>query len=134
MVEYNCVHCGRCFVNKLHYDYHNRRYISSKPYINTNVEFVKNKKKGIEKTNGNGKETGNGKKKGMVNDNSHLEGSILKELNILIKSRGSQCSVSGKNYEKKIYNIVKNCTINGTPFNTQKEEELAGSSSKNDIE
>lgn len=132
MVEYNCVHCGRCFVNKSHYDYHNRRYISSKPYIITNVEVVKNKKKGIEKING--KETGNGKKKGMSNDNSHLEGSILKELNILIKSRGSQCSVSGKNYEKKIYNIVKNCTINGIPFNTQKEEELAGSSSKNDIE
>jgi len=52
----------------------------------------------------------------------------------LKKSKGSQCSVSGNNYEKKIHNVVKNCHINGKPFNTQKEEELAGSSSKNDIE
>ena len=49
-------------------------------------------------------------------------------------SPGSQCSVSGNNYEKKIHNICKNCDINHKPFNTQKEEELAGSSSKNDIE
>ena len=48
--------------------------------------------------------------------------------------RGSQCSVSGYNYEKKIHNVVKNCYINDKPFNTQKEDELAGSSSKNDIE
>lgn len=48
--------------------------------------------------------------------------------------KGSQCSVSGNDYEKKIYNICKNCNINNKPFNTQKEEELAGSSSKNDIE
>ena len=50
------------------------------------------------------------------------------------KSKGSQCSVSGNNYEKKIYNVVKQCSIHGKEFNTQKEEELAGSSSKNDIE
>src|SRR3972149_937138 len=48
--------------------------------------------------------------------------------------KGSQCSVSGNNYEKKIHNICKNCDINHKPFNTQKEEELAGCSSKNDIE
>jgi hypothetical protein len=50
------------------------------------------------------------------------------------KLKGSQCSVSGNNYEKKIHNICKNCDINHKPFNTQKEDELAGSSSKNDIE
>lgn len=48
--------------------------------------------------------------------------------------KGSQCSVSGNNYEKKIYSICKNCYINNKPFNTQIEKELAGSSSKNDIE
>ena len=48
--------------------------------------------------------------------------------------KGSQCSVSGNNYEKKIYNICKKCDINHKPFNTQKEEDLGGSSNKNDIE
>lgn len=48
--------------------------------------------------------------------------------------KGSQCSISGHNYEKKIYNICKKCYINNKPFNTQKDEELAGCSSKNDIE
>lgn len=48
--------------------------------------------------------------------------------------RGSQCSVSGNNYEKKIHSVVKNTYIDDKPFNTQKVEELAGSSSKNDIE
>lgn len=48
--------------------------------------------------------------------------------------KGSQCSVSGNNYEKNIHNICKNCYINYKPFNTQREEELAGSSSsKTDI-
>jgi hypothetical protein len=55
----------------------------------------------------------------------------LKHLKLI---KGSQCSVSGNNYEKIIYNICKNCNINNKIFNTQKEEELAGSSSKNDIE
>ena len=50
------------------------------------------------------------------------------------KQKGYMCSVSGNNYEKEIYNITKKCYINNKPFNTQKEEELAGSSSKNDIE
>jgi len=50
------------------------------------------------------------------------------------RKKGALCSVSGGNYEKKIHNVVKCCTINGKPFNTQKEEELGGSSSKNDIE
>lgn len=48
--------------------------------------------------------------------------------------KGSQCSVSGHNYEKKIHNICKKCDFNNKPFNTQKDEELAGCSSKNDIE
>ena len=47
---------------------------------------------------------------------------------------GKNSSISGNNYEKKIYNIVKYCYINNNLFNTQKEEELGGSSSKNDIE
>lgn len=50
------------------------------------------------------------------------------------KSNGSQCSISGNNYEKKIYNVLKNSYINNKPFNTQKEEELGGSSIRNDIE
>jgi len=57
-----------------------------------------------------------------------------KEIALLKKPKGYQCSVSGNNYEKKIHGVVKNCNINGKPFNTQKEEELAGSSSKNDID
>jgi hypothetical protein len=48
--------------------------------------------------------------------------------------KGSQCSISGNAYENTIYQIVKYCTINGKSFNTQRKEELAGSSSKNDIE
>ena len=50
------------------------------------------------------------------------------------KPKGSQCSINGSQYEKKIYSITKHCNINNEPFNTQKEEELAGSSCKNDIE
>ena len=50
------------------------------------------------------------------------------------KTGGSQCSVSGSNYEKKIHKVVRHCIYNNKPFNTQKEDELAGSSSKNDIE
>ena len=49
------------------------------------------------------------------------------------KIKGALCSLSGNNYEKLIHSIVKNCTLNNKPFNSQKEEELAGSSSKNDI-
>lgn len=57
-----------------------------------------------------------------------------KELTDLKKTKGSQCSVEGSKYEKTIHNIIKHCNINNKPFNTQKEDELAGSSSKNDIE
>jgi len=51
-----------------------------------------------------------------------------------LKKKGSQCSVEGSKYEKKIHNVVRHCIINNKPFNTQKEDELACSSSKNDIE
>lgn len=57
-----------------------------------------------------------------------------KELSHLKKIKGSQCSVEGNKYEKKIHNVIKYCNINHKPFHTQKEYELAGSSSKNDIE
>jgi hypothetical protein len=52
----------------------------------------------------------------------------------IIKKVGSLCSKEGKNYEIIIYNIVKNCTINGKSFNTQNISELGGCSSINDIE
>lgn len=58
---------------------------------------------------------------------------LKKMLEHLKLPKGSQCSVSGNNYEKIIYNVCKNCYIDHKPFNTQTEEELAGSSSKNDI-
>ena len=48
--------------------------------------------------------------------------------------KGSRCSVSGKKYELAVYNIVKKTKLNGVEFNTQKESELGGCSSKNDIE
>jgi hypothetical protein len=48
--------------------------------------------------------------------------------------KGSMCSISGNIYEKEIYTLLKQCNINGVPFNTQKEEELGGSSRRNDIE
>jgi len=48
--------------------------------------------------------------------------------------KGSRCSISGKKYELAVYNIVKKTKLNGIEFNTQKESELGGCSSKNDIE
>jgi hypothetical protein len=48
--------------------------------------------------------------------------------------KGKLCSINGNKYEKDIYNIVKKCEINGITFNTQKEEDLGGSSASNDIE
>ena len=47
--------------------------------------------------------------------------------------RGQSCSISGGNYEKEIHNVLKKCFINGRPFNTQSENQLGGSSPKNDI-
>jgi hypothetical protein len=48
--------------------------------------------------------------------------------------KGHGCSVSGRNYELGVYNIVKKCKLHGNLFNTQHENELGGCSSKNDIE
>lgn len=47
--------------------------------------------------------------------------------------KGAGCSISGKKYELKIYNIVKKCKYNNNYFNTQNEDELGGCNSKNDI-
>ncbi len=43
------------------------------------------------------------------------------------------CSINGNIYEKKVYLVVKKCTIDSKPFNTQKQNELGGSTLKNDI-
>lgn len=51
-----------------------------------------------------------------------------------MKLRGSQCSVNGNKYEVEIYNITTDSYINEEPFNTQRVEDLAGSSHRNDIE
>ena len=48
--------------------------------------------------------------------------------------RGSGCSISGKNYELQVYNVVKKCKLNEKDFNTQPEDDLGGCSAKNDIE
>jgi len=48
--------------------------------------------------------------------------------------KGSGCSINGKKYELEIYKILQRCKLNGKEFNTQSENELGGSSSKNDIE
>ncbi len=53
--------------------------------------------------------------------------------NILNKYKGSLCSINGNNYEKQIYNILSKCYIDDRKFNTQKQNELGGSSSKNDL-
>ncbi len=50
------------------------------------------------------------------------------------KVKGKQCSIEGSNYEKKIHNILLYTKIDGEAFNTQKEEDLAGSGHGNDIE
>lgn len=51
-----------------------------------------------------------------------------------IYNKGSRCSEAGTKYEIDVYNVIKNTTLNGVKFNTQKIEELGGSSVKNDIE
>jgi hypothetical protein len=48
--------------------------------------------------------------------------------------KGSGCSLNGKNYELKVHNIVKMCTLFGHNFNTQIGLDLGGCGSKNDIE
>lgn len=50
------------------------------------------------------------------------------------ESRGKLCSISGLNYEKKIYNTVQNTKIDGKLFNTQDINEIGGSKAINDIQ
>ena len=50
------------------------------------------------------------------------------------KNRGANCSIMGSIYEKLVHNTIKHTCINNIPFHTQLEEELGGSSAKNDIE
>jgi hypothetical protein len=50
------------------------------------------------------------------------------------KPKGSRCSENGKAYEKMVHNVIRHCSIDDKPFHTQKEDELAGSSNRNDIE
>jgi hypothetical protein len=49
--------------------------------------------------------------------------------------KGSNCSREGSKYEHKIFDIVKNCKYEDHEilFNTQKESDLGGCDSKNDI-
>ena len=51
-----------------------------------------------------------------------------------MKKIATNCSHYGKEYELKVYDIVKNCKLDGKEFNTQIKDELGGCSSKNDIE
>ena len=48
--------------------------------------------------------------------------------------KGSNCSINGTNYEKKILNTIKNMLYNGKVFTEQTEYDLAGSTCKNDLE
>lgn len=50
-----------------------------------------------------------------------------------MSKKGSKCSINGKKYELEVYNIVKNCKLNDRVFNLQREDELGGCSSINDI-
>ena len=52
------------------------------------------------------------------------------------KGKGALCSVEGEKYEIQVHSIVSKVKLSGKDinFNTQKVQELAGSSSKNDIE
>lgn len=82
--------------------------------INILKTMVENKNKEIEKLN------------------QYIEEKQL-ELDNLKKPKGYGCSLSGKKYETKVHDICKNSYVNNKQFNTQKEEELGGSSSNNDI-
>jgi len=57
----------------------------------------------------------------------------LRQNNFLISKKGAMCSIEGNKYENIVYNIVKQCFIQGQLFNTQTEKELGGSTNKNDI-
>jgi hypothetical protein len=60
--------------------------------------------------------------------------SINKTLKILTDpEKGQLSSFNGMKYEKQVYNVVKNCFIDGEKFNIQDEKELGGVSPKNDL-
>ena len=43
-----------------------------------------------------------------------------------MNNKVSQCSVKGKEYESKIYNIITKCYINNKRFNKQQYNEIGG--------
>jgi len=45
-----------------------------------------------------------------------------------------RCSISGKQYEIQIWNILKHCSIRGSPFHTNTLQQLGGSTSNIDIQ
>ena len=51
-----------------------------------------------------------------------------------MNEKGSGCSINGKKYELKVYNVLKKSTLNGNVFNTQNKNEMGGCSSKPDIQ
>lgn len=53
--------------------------------------------------------------------------------NLITNKRGSNCSKKGREYEEKIYDIVKCCAINNKPFNMQNISDLGGCSALNDL-
>lgn len=52
---------------------------------------------------------------------------------INLKNKGANCSKSGLKYEENVYNILRNCTLNGHPLTLQDEIDLGGSTSSNDL-
>jgi len=48
-------------------------------------------------------------------------------------AKGANCSVQGKMYEHQIHRVLRHTTLFGKLFHTQKEEELGGCSSANDL-
>ena len=59
---------------------------------------------------------------------------ITNKLEKIKLDKGHNCSVNGKKYEIKIYNVIKNTVLNDKPFNTQSITELGGCRSINDIQ
>jgi hypothetical protein len=59
---------------------------------------------------------------------------IQKKYLVNSKGRGRNSAIAGQEYERLVWNIVNKLKLNGIDFNTQKEEEIAGFSNKNDIE
>lgn len=52
---------------------------------------------------------------------------------VMVINKGKKCSINGKKYERQVYRVVSQCTLNGYPFNTQSIEQLGGSTAINDI-